>query len=228
MKILFGFLLPLVLVSSAYADTVYLRNGRSLEGIVKSENDQTIELEVGVASSVTFPKGDIEKIVKSSATETSTLRQGWDKHKLEVDKKIAQLQTEEEKKPSVVNFSHDLQGIVVNVMLNDKVSAKMVLDTGASLVMITRDIAGKLGMDLSNAKPDLKAQVADGRQVNVKRVILRSMEVQGVVAKDVEAVVLLEDAGNLGFGDGLLGMSFLKKFNFNVDQKEKNLTLQKL
>ena len=54
------------------------------------------------------------------------------------------------------------------------------------------------------------------------------LEVQGVVAKKVEAAVLLDDTGGLGFGDGLLGMSFLKKFNFKVDQREKKLTLEKL
>jgi clan AA aspartic protease (TIGR02281 family) len=112
--------------------------------------------------------------------------------------------------------------------LNGKVDAKMVLDTGSSLVMITKNVALKLGINLSAAtKPDLKAQVADGRQVNAKRIILGTMEVQGVVAKNVEAVVLLDDTGSLGFGDGLLGMSFLNRFNFKVDQKAKKLILER-
>jgi len=54
------------------------------------------------------------------------------------------------------------------------------------------------------------------------------MEVQGVVARKVDCAVLLDDTGDLGFGDGLLGMSFLKRFNFTVDQKQKKLTLEKL
>ncbi|MDD2928143.1 MAG: retropepsin-like aspartic protease [Candidatus Omnitrophica bacterium] len=228
MRVLSGLFLILVLVSLAYADRVYLKNGRSLEGIVKSDNGEAVELEVGVTSSVTFLKSGIEKIVKTSAADSVLLRQEWEKHKRAVEKKIAELQTKEEKKPAEVTFSRNPGGIAVSVMLEDKVSARMVLDTGASLVIITQDIAGKLGIDLSGAQPDLKVQVADGRQVNARRLVIQTMEVQGARADKVEAAVLLGDAGNLGFGDGLLGMSFLKRFNFEVDQKEKKLTLEKL
>ncbi len=220
--------LTAIFFTLSYADTVYLKNGHNIEGIVKSDNGSTVELEVGVASSVTFFKGEIEKIIKSSEADYSDLRKKWEEHRLEVSEKIAKLQEEEEKKPSSVSFSRDLQGIVVSVVLDDKVVAKMVLDTGSSLVMITKNIASQLGIDLSDAKPDLKAQVADGRSVNVKRIIIESMKVQGVVAEKVEAAVLLDDIGGAGFGDGLLGMSFLKRFNFKVDQKEKKLTLEKL
>ncbi|MDD5197084.1 MAG: retropepsin-like aspartic protease [Candidatus Omnitrophica bacterium] len=228
MKVLSGLFLVLVLVSLAYADKVYLKNGRSLEGIVKSDNGEVVELEVGVSSSVTFRKSEIEKIVKSSETDSSLLRQKWVKRRFEFNEKIAKLQFEKEKEPSVISFSRDLQGMTVNVTLNNKVSTSMVLDTGASLVIISKNIAEKLGMDLSGAQPDLKVQVADGRQIDAKRVIIQTMRVQEATANTVEAAVLLGDTGDLGFGDGLLGMSFLKRFNFKVDQKEKKLTLEKL
>jgi len=227
-KILFSLFLPLALAQLAYADTVYLNNDRSIEGIVKSDNGKSVELEVGVDSSVTFLKAEIKNIIKSSESDSSILRQKWEKDRLELNEKIARLKEEQEKEPRAINFSHGLQGIVVTVILEDKVSARMVLDTGASLVMISKNVAQELGINLAGAKPDLKAQVADGRQVSVKRIIIGTMEVQGVVAKEVEAAVLLDDTGNLGFGDGLLGMSFLKRFNFKVDQKDKKLTLEKL
>ncbi|MFA5403131.1 MAG: retropepsin-like aspartic protease [Candidatus Omnitrophota bacterium] len=228
MKVLSGLFLVLVLVSLAYADKVYLKNGRSLEGIVKSDNGEVVELEVGVSSSVTFRKSEIEKIVKSPETDSSLLRQKWVKRRFEFNKKIAKLQSEKEKESSVISFSRDLQGMTVNVTLNNKVSTSMVLDTGASLVIISKNIAEKLGMDLFGAQPDLKVQVADGRQIDAKRVIIQTMRVQEATANTVEAAVLLGDTGDLGFGDGLLGMSFLKRFNFKVDQKEKKLTLEKL
>ncbi|MFA5725806.1 MAG: retropepsin-like aspartic protease [Candidatus Omnitrophota bacterium] len=228
MKVLSGLFLVLVLVSLAYADKVYLKNGRSIEGIVKSDNGEVVELEVGVSSSVTFRKSEIEKIVKSPETDSSLLRQKWVKRRFEFNKKIAKLQSEKEKEPSVISFSRDLQGMTVNVTLNNKVSTSMVLDTGASLVIISKNIAEKLGMDLFGAQPDLKVQVADGRQIDAKRVIIQTMRVQEATANTVEAAVLLGDTGDLGFGDGLLGMSFLKRFNFKVDQKEKKLTLEKL
>ena len=227
-KCLAGLFLTGVFFNLSYADTIYLKNGHSVEGIVRSEEGETVELEVGISSSVTFLKNEIEKIIKSSAADVSFLRRKWEKDKVELKEKIAKLQVEDKNKPSAISFSNDPQGLVVSVKLNDKVNAKMVLDTGSSLVMITKNVALKLGINLSSVvKPDMKAQVADGRQVNARRVILETMEVQGVVAKNVEAAVLLDDAGGFGFGDGLLGMSFLNRFNFKVDQKAKKLILER-
>jgi clan AA aspartic protease (TIGR02281 family) len=214
--------------SLSLADTVYLKNGHSVEGIVKNDEGEMVELEVGVSSSVVFLKKEIEKIVKYSEDD-ALLRQKWQERKFRADEKIAKLQAEEASLPDAVSFTHGLSGLMVKVRLNDKVNAQMVLDTGSSLVIITKNIAAKLGINLAAIKkPQMKAQVADGRTVNVKLVTLESMEVQGITAKKVEAAVLLDDAGELGFGDGLLGMSFLRRFNFKVDQKEKKLTLEKL
>jgi clan AA aspartic protease (TIGR02281 family) len=102
------------------------------------------------------------------------------------------------------------------------------LDTGASLVMLSKDVAKKIGINLDKVKPDMKVIMADGRQANAKQIILDSIRVENVEAEKVEAAVLLDQTGELGFGDGLLGMSFLKKFNFKIDQKDKKLILEKL
>jgi clan AA aspartic protease (TIGR02281 family) len=103
------------------------------------------------------------------------------------------------------------------------------LDTGASLVVLRKNIAQKLGIDLRNVQSDLKMQLADGRQVNVKSLVLESIKVQNAEAKNVEAAVILdEETQGSEFYDGLLGMSFLRKFNFKIDQKEKKLILEKL
>ncbi len=212
----------------SYADTLYLKNGRSIDGIIASDNGKAVELEVGVNSSVNFLKSEIEKIVKSPEQDYQPLRQKWEKQKQAQEEKIAKLKLEEEAKPNSVNFSHGLQGIVVDVTLNNKIKAKMILDTGASAEIITRKIADDLKINLKKVEPDINLSVADGRQISAKRIILESVEVQGVEAKNVEGAILLEDAGKLGFGDGLLGMSFLKRFNFKVDQKEKKLILEKL
>jgi clan AA aspartic protease (TIGR02281 family) len=228
MKIIFALFLTLCLAASAYADKVYLKNGRSIEGIIKSDNAEAVEVEVGVASSVTFLKSDVGKIVKSSETDSSTLRQAWKSRKHEFDQKLAKLEKEKEKEPKTAGFSKSAKGITVDVLLNDKVNASMLLDTGASTVMLSRNIAEKLGINLSNVKPDLTVQVADGREVNAKRVVIQSMKVQEATALKVDAAVLLEDTGGMVFGDGLLGMSFLSKFNFKIDSDAKKLILQKL
>lgn len=224
-------LLVLVYVFIFYAtlnaDTVYLKNGRRIEGIIKNEDNEIIDLEVS-GGSIKFRKGEIEKIEKSSPRDSNALRQKWERQKQETQDKILKQQLEEERKPRKVGFSQDTQRIILNVTLNKKVEASLVLDTGASHVMLRKNIAEKLGIDLDSVKPDTIAELADGSKVNAKRIILESIKVENVEASNVEASILLDDVGVSDFSDGLLGMSFLKRFNFKVDQKDKKLILEKL
>jgi len=227
MKFLLGLFLLFVFLKVTYADTIYFKNGRSINGIIKKDDGESVELEID-GGSAKFPKSDIKSMARSSEEDAQTLRQQWEINKQALHEKIAAQKLEEELKPRSVDFSPGLQGIVVNVRLNGKTEAKMVLDTGASVTLITKKIADQLNIKFNDAQPEIKMQVADGRQVDARRVIIDKVEVQGVEARDVEVAVLLNETGDLGFGDGLLGMSFLKKFNFRVDQKEKKLILEKL
>jgi clan AA aspartic protease (TIGR02281 family) len=220
------FLLFFSFTSGLNADTLHLKNGRTIEGLVKTEDENRLTLEV-CSGAVTFDKSEIEEIEKSTPEQASAMRLKWEVQKQENQKKWTAQQIEEEAAPKKIEFSQDTQNIMLPVLLNNKVEAKLVLDTGASTVMLRKDIAKKLGIDTgTDLEPYAKVSLADGKQVNVKLVILKSVKVQGVEANDVEAVILSEE-GNIGFGDGLLGMSFLKKFNFKIDQKNKKLILEK-
>lgn len=219
--LVFGF------VTLAHADSLYLKNGRNIEGLIRSEDKDAVDLEVcqGV---IKVKRNEIEKIEKSSSREVNLIRQKWERQKIDTQNKILKQQQEEEGKPKSVEFSLDSQTISVGVKINNKVEATLVLDTGASLVMLRKQVAEKLGFRLDGAKADAKLTLADGRQVNAKHIILESIKAQGIEAENVEAAVLLEDVANANFGDGLLGMSFLKRFNFKVDHRERRLILEKL
>jgi clan AA aspartic protease (TIGR02281 family) len=210
----------------AYADVLGLKNGRSIEGIIRKEDAESIELEVG-SGVVKFLKSEIADISRSSGAETDSLRNRWQKNKLELDNKLAKQKLEDEAKPRKAAFSHDAAGITLGVTLNNKVKATMVLDTGASLILVTRAVAKKLGVNLDKLKPDIKVQVADGRTVDAARFILNSVKVENSEVENVEAAVLMDEKVDFKFADGLLGMSFLRNFNFKIDQKEKKLILEK-
>ncbi len=228
MKGCLGFLFLFSMFSLSYADTLQLKNGRSMEGIIKREDSQSIELEVGVGCSVKFLKSEINSISRSSPQDSLALRAKWEKEKLAGEKQMIEEGLAEERKPRTVDFSRGSQGILLNVKLDDKIEARMVLDTGASIMLITRNVAGKLGINLNGLQPDMTMQTADGRKISAKHIVIGKVEVQGAQARNVDAAILLSEAGDMGFGDGLLGMSFLKHFNFRVDQKEKKLILEKL
>lgn len=222
------FILSLLLVfifhTTSNADTLYLKNGRSIEGLVGKEDEEYIELEVSQGI-VKLKRSEVGEVKKASPEEAKAIRQKWEAQKIETRDKILRQKLEDERKPKKVEFSQDNQGIMLDVTLNKKIQARLVLDTGASIVMLRRHIAEKLGINLDRVMADMTVQLADGRQVKAKHIFLESVEVQNVKADNVEASILLDDEG--GFADGLLGMSFLKRFNFKVDQKDKRLILEK-
>ncbi len=209
------------------ADIVYLKNGRSMEGLIVSEKNDAVELEVS-AGSVKFPKSTINRIERSSPADVALMRQEWQVKKEAVLEKDTQERLSQESMPKEVEFSKDSGSISVNAKLNGAVDVNLVLDTGASIVMLKKDIADKLGMNLKDLHPNMKVQVADGRFVDAMHIVLSSVIVQDSEANNVEAAVLLDDAGESSFGDGLLGMSFLQWFNFKVDHQAQKLILEKL
>jgi clan AA aspartic protease (TIGR02281 family) len=214
-------------VSTLNADTLYLNNGRHIEGIVKNEGSGIVELEVS-GGSVKFKKSEVERIERNAEEETLLMRQKWEKKKIELQKKIEKQKTEEENKPKKVAFYKDGQGIVVEAKLNNKVQVSLVLDTGASVMLLRKEVAQKLGINLDNVKPDSSIIVADGRKVNAKYITLDSVKVENVETAKVGAAIILDEIKDIGFRDGLLGMSFLQRFNFKVDQRDKRLILERL
>ncbi len=215
------------LTNILHADTLCLKNGRNIDGIIKTEDNDIVELEVS-GGTVKFRKSEIEKIEKSNPEESNLIRQNWERQRIEMQKIIQMQKMEEEAKPKAIEFSKDSQGMAINALLNKKIKVSLILDTGASLVVIRKDIAKKLGINLDSVKPDSEMIVADGRKIKTKHIILDSVKVENAEAQNIDTVIMLDDAADTGFADGLLGMSFLKQFNFKVDQKEKKLILEKL
>lgn len=58
------------------ADTLVLKNGRSLEGIISRETDTHISLELGVGS-VTMARNTISTVTRASEQENRQIRTGW-------------------------------------------------------------------------------------------------------------------------------------------------------
>jgi len=225
-KIVF-FLFFFGFVTTLHADTLYLKNGRNIEGIVKNEDNGIVELEVS-GGLVKFKNSEIERIEKKAEEESLLLRQKWDKNKIELQKRIEKQRIEEDKRPKKVGFSNDGQGIVIEANLNNRAQVSLVLDTGASVILLRKEVAQKLGINLENVKPDSNIIVADGRKVNAKYITLDSVKVENVEAVNVGAAIILDEIKDIGFRDGLLGMSFLQRYNFKVDQRDKRLILERL
>jgi clan AA aspartic protease (TIGR02281 family) len=208
------------LYGTAAADTVYLKNGRKLEGIVKSETDKAIELEVGFGT-VKLMRADIESIERTDESGTDRLKEKWAKQA------EARLQAEKARQyaPKEIAAFDENGHLFLAVRINEKVDAKLLLDTGASTILLSRQKAEASRLDLESPKR-IQAKIADGRTVEAIPVMLETVRVGDVSAENVQAAVLAESLPD-GHFDGLLGMSFLNRFNFQVDYANKKLILEK-
>lgn len=212
----------------ANADILYLKNGRSIEGIIKNEDDRDVNLEIGFGV-IKFSKDQIENIQRSSSEDVQLIKRGWVKDKEFSEARAKEIRQRQEHEPKQVVLDKQSGHVTVETMLNKKVKANLVLDTGASLVVLSSKIAASLGIDVSDKFSDaVDLVLADGRKVGARRIILESVSVQGAEIEKVEAAVLPKQENNLFTQDGLLGMSFLKKFTFKIDQKNDKLILEKL
>lgn len=110
---------------------------------------------------------------------------------------------------------------LVDVLINGRVEARLMLDTGASLITLTEEIGQKLGLNTGSSSPELPFNTAGGEEW-MPLVALQTVKVGGAVTELVEASVNkhIKDI------DGLLGMSFLGDFRFEIDRTNKRLTLK--
>jgi aspartyl protease family protein len=107
---------------------------------------------------------------------------------------------------------------VVNLPVTiNGIRGTFILDTGATFVSLKNSFAQRAGVEIdqeSIVRLHTANGIADGKRGRAQTVQLRSL-----LAKDVP-IVIQAQAGPYGEGiDGLLGMSFLSRFNININAK---------
>jgi clan AA aspartic protease (TIGR02281 family) len=91
-----------------------------------------------------------------------------------------------------------------------------ILDTGATFVSLKNSFAQKASVEIDQGSI-VRLRTANGI-VDGKRGRAKTIQLRSLLAKDVPIVV--QAGGDYGEGiDGLLGMSFLSRFNLNIDAK---------
>ena len=104
-------------------------------------------------------------------------------------------------------------------VLVDGVPVQMLVDTGASEVVVSASTAARLGLVPSKGSKRVM-QTANGRST-ASPTILRSVSLDGLYMNDVEALILAPEAGDVN----LLGASFLKRL-VSVEQRSGMLILR--
>ena len=133
--------------------------------------------------------------------------------------------------PSAAGVTHavvpmDLQpkALFVTANINNRQEGHFILDTGATYMSISKEMAEELGLDLSRTEM-VPITTANGK-IEVPKVILKSVKVNGLEAKNVEATVMnfKKDASF----SGLLGLSFINQFKLTIDPNKGHLMFEPL
>ena len=109
------------------------------------------------------------------------------------------------------------QTVSVSASING-VTGRFVLDTGATFVSLKRSFAQRAKIDVeegSSVRLATANGIAEARRGHAKSVALKKL-----VAQNVAVVVQTDDRATYGDKiDGLLGMSFLSRFDMTIDAK---------
>ena len=162
--------------------------------------------------------GISSKILAAKEQLSDDLARQTDQRRAQEDQKIKEAQG------ITIPLASDGQGhLLADVIINNRVHASLIVDTGSPVVMLTPAFIQKLDLDLSRSNMGY-VEVLNGKY-KAAEVSLDSVSLGGAKARDVSATVMLED--NKVIKDGLLGLSFLSQFHFTLDQEGQKLILRK-
>ena len=110
---------------------------------------------------------------------------------------------------------------LVDVLLNERVKARLMLDTGASFITLSEKIGQKLGVVNNGPSAEMPFNTAGGEEW-MPLVALQTVSAGKAQSQLVEASI----GKHIKDIDGLLGMSFLGDYRFEIDRTHKLLTLK--
>lgn len=113
--------------------------------------------------------------------------------------------------------------ILVQARVNDQVLGVFVVDTGATLTVISRQVAESVGIWAGAETPMISLRTAGGI-VEAPLVQVQSLRVGDLEAREVRAVVL-DIPGFPPQIAGLLGLSFLGRFKVSIDVENGRMIL---
>jgi clan AA aspartic protease (TIGR02281 family) len=113
----------------------------------------------------------------------------------------------------------------IDATFNGKVTKPMVFDTGASSVVLPAEIAEEIGLKPGPDAETVKARVADGSEVEAKRMMIPSLRVGKFTVKNVECMIMPAGKANV---PPLLGQTFHRHFIYKFTPDAGRLVLAKV
>ena len=95
------------------------------------------------------------------------------------------------------------------------VQATLILDTGATATTISEELAARLNIERGGTTPG-EARLADGSTIGTRMARLGAISV-GPKTRSAPLVSIMPNSGMGGKSDGLLGMDFLRDYQYRID-----------
>ena len=115
--------------------------------------------------------------------------------------------------------------LLVDALLNNSQQVRLLIDTGASMTILTPDFLKRSNISYLDTGKKMLFNTANG-QVNVSMYKIESLSLGEWQVNQMEIGVIPLD--NETAFNGLLGMNFLKHFQFYIDQNDAYLRIQEL
>jgi predicted aspartyl protease len=124
---------------------------------------------------------------------------------------------------TIVQFSPVDGHVMVPVVLNDTLQATVMVDTGAGITILSRELARDLGLTQQAAHPITLKTIA--KDVDGHMVMLDSIQI-GDLRRDRFPVAITDLAlGEKGRFHGILGMDFMNDYIIEIDNERRSLAL---
>lgn len=112
---------------------------------------------------------------------------------------------------------------IVPAVINSRYAANLMIDTGASMSVITKNQLKKMSGSAAPVRVRTERVNTAGGAVLAEIYRVRTFQLEDFVVNDMELAVI--DMESVGGSDGLLGMNYLRNFEFSIDQDANVLTL---
>jgi clan AA aspartic protease (TIGR02281 family) len=175
-----------------------------------------------------YSLADVERLFEK-IEEQAPAEQGKDETPPEAEKEIEPKSSEEtgeeasEGVMTIVRFSSANGHITVPVVLNGFLTAKVLVDTGAGITIISRELAGELGIEKRSANSITLKTMAMDIQAQMAR--LDSIRV-GDLSRDNFPVAITDlPLGERTQFAGILGMDFLNNYKIHIDNDNQRIRL---
>lgn len=122
-------------------------------------------------------------------------------------------------------YEGDVQRVIVSVTFNDSVTVPMVIDTGAPGLVISGQLAKKLGIFGRDDGMVLTVTGGIGGQTPAIRTFIDKVQVGGAKDSVIPATVVSTMSPAW---EGLIGMDFMSKYSFRIDPVKQVVVFEEL